>query len=281
MNTQINAKLVKVTPEIAMQLLSINVSNRPMNQKTVDYYSKQMKDGLWTLSGQTISVSDKNTLLDGQHRCAAVIKSGCTINFLISYGVPYESFLNYDMLRTRGLSDVFAIENINNYVGISSILTKYNALKLNQLGTMGFNTYNDGGGIDKRIKFSTHQMLNLYNDNKILLQEIYTLSAQCYKKIKFYSKSQLGAIMFYLIKDKLHNEEIVYSFFRQLIFNENVQNSSIYNLREKLIAGNIGNYKMVGRLKYIYLVKCWNAYVKGKEIKSYVFGQSELMPTFI
>jgi len=41
------------------------------------------------------------------------------------------------------------------------------------------------------------------------------------------------------------------------------------------------NYQLVGRLRYIFLVKCWNAYILGKEIKLYKYDDSELMPTFI
>ena len=43
----------------------------------------------------------------------------------------------------------------------------------------------------------------------------------------------------------------------------------------------MGQFQMIPKLKYIYLVKCWNAYVKGKEIKTYSFAENELMPEFL
>ena len=281
MNKELFTKMVLITPESAKELLKLNVSNRPLNQVTVDWYAKQMTNGQWTISGQTISISDKNTLIDGQHRLAAVVKSGKEIMFNVAYNVPFQSFVNYDSVRSRGLCDVFAIENILNYKSISAIISKYNALSLGQIAYLGFGSSNQSGGIKKRVKFTNIEALNLYNSKKELFQEIQHISDRCYGRIKLFPASQVGAFMYYLIVDKKHNKEKVFSFFTQLFFNENVENKSIYNLREKLINGSIGQFRMVPKLKYIYLVKCWNAYIKGKEIKIYSFSENELMPEFI
>ena len=275
-----------ITPEFAKELMRLNVSNRPLNQKTVNWYARQMKNNQWTVSGQTISISDKNTLIDGQHRLAAVILSGKTIQFNVAYNVPFESFVNYDSLRTRGVLDVFAIENVANYNRVSSIISKYNALCNNSISSAGFGTViheksSGGGGVDKNKKMTNIEALKLYNSDKELFQEIAMFSQKCYKKIKLFSHSQVGGIIYYLIKDKKYKKEIVFSFFEQLFFNENVENMSIYNLREKLISGSVGNFQMLPRLKYVFLVKCWNAFVRGKEIKTYSFSQNETIPEFI
>jgi len=274
-------KTKKMETKIFTKLIKLNVSNRPLNSKTVDWYAKQMAAGEWTLSGQTISISDLNTLLDGQHRLAAVIKSNCCIMFNVAYNVPYESFVNYDNMRSRGLGDVFAVENIPNYKSIAAILSKYNALKNGNEANMGFsnNTNNHGSGF-KNIKFTNSEALKLYNANKDLIQRIYLISDRCYCKIKLFTRSQVGAIIYYLIQDLHHDKNKVFSFFQQLFFNENVENKSIYYLREKLINGSIGNFRMVSRLRYIYLIKCWNAYIIGKEIKNYSFNDSDVMQTF-
>ena len=240
-----------------------------------------MTNGQWTISGQTISISDKNTLLDGQHRLAALVKSGKEITFNIAYNVPFQSFVNYDSVRSRGLCDVFAIENILNYKSISAIISKYNALSLGHISYLGFGSYNKSGGVKKKIKFTNIEALDLYNSKKELFQEIHHASDRCYGRIKLFPSSQIGAFMYYLIVDKKHNKEKVFSFFTQLFFNENVENKSIYNLREKLINGSIGQFVMVSKLKYIYLVKCWNAFVVGKEIKIYTFNDSDVLPSFL
>lgn len=281
MKKELFTKMVLITPESAKELLKLNVSNRPLNRVTVDWYAKQMTNGQWTISGQTISISDKNTLIDGQHRLEAVVKSGKEIMFNVAYNVPFQSFVNYDSVRSRGLCDVFAIENILNYKSISAIISKYNALSLGQICYFGFGKSNQSGGVKKNIKFTNIEALDLYNSKKELFQEIHHVSDRCYGRIKLFPVSQIGAFMYYLIVDKKHNKEKVFSFFTQLFFNENVENKSIYYLREKLINGSIGQFVMVPKLKYIYLVKCWNAFVVGKEIKIYMFKDSDVLPSFL
>ena len=100
MEKQLITKMVLITPEIAREMLKLNVSNRPLNRVTVNWYAQQMLNGHWTISGQTISISDRNTLMDGQHRLQAVVQSGCDVMFNVAYNVPFESFVNYDILRT-------------------------------------------------------------------------------------------------------------------------------------------------------------------------------------
>lgn len=273
-----------ITPERAKELLLKNSSNRPLNKATVNWYSRQMLAGQWTLSGQTISISSDNRLIDGQHRLFAVVQSGVSIYFNIAYNVPFESFVNYDSLRARGVRDVFAISDIKNYSNVSAIITKYISIRASNLAYAGFgDTHGSTGGISKKdkIKLSNAEYLELYYSNEKLFDEIVKRSDNYYSQIRLFTPSQIGAIMYYLIHDKKHNREKVYSFFRQLFYNEYVENKSIYNLREKLIKGSIGNYKMVPRLKYIFLVKCWNAFVLGKEIKTYSFSDGETTPTFI
>jgi len=50
--------------------------------------------------------------------------------------------------------------------------------------------------------------------------------------------------MAFMIIIKKHNKENVYSFFRQLFFNENIENITITTLKEKLINNAIGKYKL-------------------------------------
>ncbi len=276
--------MVLVTPAIAVELLKKNSSNRPLNELTVKWYANQMAKNQWTLSGQTISISDDGRLIDGQHRLKAIVESGKSIYFNISYNVPFESFINYDSLRARGVKDAFAISEIPNYTNSAATISRYVALKNDSISHAGFgNTLSNSPSISKKdkIRLTNKEYLDFYNNNKLLFDEVVKFSESCYGKIRLFSQSQIGAIILLLIIDKRHNKERVYSFFRQLFFNISVENKSIYNLREKLIQGNLGNYKMVPRLKYIFLIKCWNAFVIGKEIKVYSFSDSETMPTFI
>lgn len=80
-----------VTPEWAAAILEKHNQRvvdgksrqRPLSEKTVAQYSADMKAGNWGVTGQGISFDEESNLLDGQHRLAAVIKSGVSIQMII------------------------------------------------------------------------------------------------------------------------------------------------------------------------------------------------------
>jgi len=86
---KIEAKLVDVTPAMASRWLNNhNTHNRPLYQKVVDSYALDMKRGYWALNHQGICFSEEGVLLDGQHRLAAIIKSGVTIPLYVTRNMP-------------------------------------------------------------------------------------------------------------------------------------------------------------------------------------------------
>ena len=88
--------------------------------------------------------------------------------------------------------------------------------------------------------------------------------------------------MSYLILEKKHNEDKVYSFFNQLFGIDAIENTSISYLRDKLLQNISGQYKMTPQLQRALIVKAWNDYVKGTEHKVLTWNpDKELMPEFI
>ena len=277
---KIYTKNVLVTPEYAKRLLEKNIANRPLGKTIVDWYAYQMKLGQWTVSGQTISISDKDELIDGQHRLHAIIKSGVSLWFTIAYNVPSGSFINYDNLKSRSAKDALAIEKIPNSTNIATMINAYNSIVVNSLSSLGFGfiigEMSTRGGLRKdKSRFTNKEVLDLYHSNSDLWQEVYKNAASFYKSKPIFKISQLGSIMYYLINDKMHDKAKVFEFFRQLHTNENVTNKTIFYLREKLIDDAMSQYKMIPRMKYVFLVKTWNAYVAGKEFKQFKYSEDD------
>lgn len=127
MREGIEVKKVNVTPELAQRwLLQHNTHNRPLYEKVVDRYALDMKRGDWVLNHQGICFDDEGTLIDGQHRLHAVIRSGQIVNFYIFRNMPKIQGENgggivtqntIDMNKTRGIGDQlhlsYGIENAN------------------------------------------------------------------------------------------------------------------------------------------------------------------------
>jgi hypothetical protein len=83
-----------ITPKFAGDILAKhNGKNRKISERIVDKYANDMKVGAWGITHQGIAFDTEGDLLDGQHRLAAIIKSGKTIKMLVTTGLD-KSFKN-------------------------------------------------------------------------------------------------------------------------------------------------------------------------------------------
>ena len=86
-----------VTPELAAVYLEKNVSNRKLSRGQVLLISKQMQEGKWKKTGDTIKFSVTGRLLDGQHRLSAIVDSGVSQFLMVARGLDSNAF---DVLDT-------------------------------------------------------------------------------------------------------------------------------------------------------------------------------------
>ena len=103
---KIKSRVIDLTPEVATALLGQNTSNRNISPIWVTFLAKTITRGEWQLNGQPLVVSDKGDLLDGQHRCLAVIKAGVAIQVLLVEGAAADSFATMDHNKSRSYANV-------------------------------------------------------------------------------------------------------------------------------------------------------------------------------
>jgi len=95
----------KVTPAKAREWLERNnTRNRNLRPHKVALYADQMTRGQWLMAGDPIRFDSDGTLLDGQHRLAAVVESGKAQYFIIVMGLDPRTFgvMDIGMARTPG-----------------------------------------------------------------------------------------------------------------------------------------------------------------------------------
>jgi hypothetical protein len=122
-----------VTPEWAQQILTRHdeaiaagkFRQRPLNPNTVRQYAVDMKAGNWALTGQGISFDTEGNLLDGQHRVAAVIAAGISVQMLVMWDLEQENdgvkTINlFDIGKKRNVSQQLKINGMSYYSEISS-----------------------------------------------------------------------------------------------------------------------------------------------------------------
>jgi hypothetical protein len=106
---------IKVTPEIAAEWLEkYNTKNRNMRPLHVAKIAQDIVDGRWFLNGATIVIGTDNTLLDGQHRLAAIVKSKTPVDMIVVTGVLSNSKPTIDGNIPRKANDILSLDGYAN-----------------------------------------------------------------------------------------------------------------------------------------------------------------------
>lgn len=79
--------IMLLTVEIAQALLSVNVGNRRCRNKHAGRLAAEITNDRWKLNFSAIIIDSIGHLLDGQHRCEAVIRTGIAVRTLVIIGV--------------------------------------------------------------------------------------------------------------------------------------------------------------------------------------------------
>ena len=93
-----------ISPETATEMLASNTNNRHMNHKLVSKYAEAMSRGRWLDTGEAIKFSEDGTLLDGQHRLAACVRSGVSVRMLVVSGIERPAQVVMDSGASRSLA---------------------------------------------------------------------------------------------------------------------------------------------------------------------------------
>lgn len=81
----------------------------------------EIKTGKFRENGETIILTDTGRMLDGQHRCRAVILAARSITTYVVFGVPESAFASLDQGLSRNGADLAALLGFKNYHTIASV----------------------------------------------------------------------------------------------------------------------------------------------------------------
>lgn len=123
-----------ITPDLARQMLTANIDNRPLNKSRVRRLANEMSAGRFVLTHQGIAFDETGRLVDGQHRLHAIIEAGRSIQMLVTLGLPpsalddehgaVHAFEVIDQSGTRSAADILSIDdpsmkNTTRHVGVA------------------------------------------------------------------------------------------------------------------------------------------------------------------
>lgn len=97
------AVIETITPDRASELLRLNTGNfRRLDSHRVARFAKSLISGKWDFNGESIKVNGSQ-LLDGQHRLAAIVKSGVPMKTVVVYDVDSDA-RNVDRGKPRTIA---------------------------------------------------------------------------------------------------------------------------------------------------------------------------------
>lgn len=110
MSSKITTEWMLVTPELAQAWLNLhNKKNRNVRERVVEVYARDMIQGRWKETGDSIRFDWNGVLLDGQHRLHAVILSGHSTRFLVLRGLEPEVQDAIDIGVPRTVADALML----------------------------------------------------------------------------------------------------------------------------------------------------------------------------
>ena len=104
--SSVQCTVENITPAKAAEYLKHNTDNyRKLKRPLVNNYMDDILNGRWEFNGESIVFDENGVLKDGQHRLAAIYKSGKTLPMVVVRGIKPEVKI-YDMGGRRTNTDI-------------------------------------------------------------------------------------------------------------------------------------------------------------------------------
>ena len=243
------ATIEYITPEKAQRMLKDNEHNRTLSEAATEKYAQAMIRGRWIENGAPICFSG-DTLLDGQHRLSALIKSGISRHFVVVSGLEKSAFTSFDTGKSRSLSDVLSIQKQENEKTLAMTIRQHF-------------TFTATGGFDmsKAQKQFTHAEYLDYNELHPQIKKSVLFVCSFPRRQKALMAPGPTSCLHALFSDR--DSFLADEFIRKFHTGENItEEDPIYRLREKFIEAqtcNNAKFRLTPDEKSVSMILAWNA----------------------
>lgn len=243
----ITSRVEILTPKRAQELLDTMGPNRNLKLQHVRNLCDAIIAGEWALNGESIKIGRSGRMIDGQHRCTAVVETGISIRTLVTYGVPDQTFPSIDGGRPRTNGDVLSVDKMSQPSLVAAALG-------------WLNRYLNG-----KIRHAGHCSLSHTHTVKMLTEHPGIVESVPFgRKVKRLMPGSIATFLHYWFS--MTDQELADRFFNQLATGDGISQgdpdtSGIFALRRRLedSAMKMSKQKLTPVYVYALTVKAWNA----------------------
>lgn len=262
-----------IGPKEAAKYLERNVSNRPLRKRAVQVYGEVMQRGGWKFTPEAIYFDEQGNLLNGQHRLHAVIASGTTQRFTVVRGVDRDLFAVIDGGVKRSDSDRLHDAGVPDSTTMSVAL-KYLILykRCPEIRWAG-----GGHGVINKLVTAEEMMKVAYEigDEALSAASLIGRRARA-REVKLNGHSAATAYLLMLEVDK--NGERLEAFWHGVLTGEGLAASDPRLILRNWALGTVGKGNYRGQYALLAILKAWNAYIRGQQIRKIRWADGEAMP---
>lgn len=264
-----HAICVTVDPSLAAALLEHNPTswNRKLSPPAVEKWSEAMKRGEWALNGETVIVADTGELNDGQHRLEACIKSGCSFQTLMVFGIARDTRATLDQGKRRQMTDelyMAGYTNVSTRLGAATVAIGYLTKEVSILG---------------HGRASVNQVLAFLADHPDLLDHA-TTANRIQSNFKVSQATMAG--LHYLFA--MRNKDAAELFMTSVAYSLNIKEVSDPRARlaQRLRDHGLGRHRMTRPEMVAITIKAWNHWTRGESCAPLTWramGMTEQLPS--
>lgn len=246
----IHTAIERITPELAAIYLGSNTNNRNMRKKHVSRLADDIINHRWQMNGAAIIFNGDGTLLDGQHRLAAIVEAGLAVDMLVVRGVHTSAMETIDSNIARSASDVAKLNGFHNTSHLTACVRMLYAVKR---GTT-------------KSSLSTPAIMDILRRHPHISDAV----SACNPLPRSVSHSVVGAWYYmarYMAKHPAADEAMNVLVSGKPFYLEGYD--PVHSLRERMLRESTNVLSTQnGRLRMLWtMIGVWNAFIEGESIQ--------------
>lgn len=115
------SRTVLLDPPTAKAWLESQERNRSVKERKIEQFAAAIRRGEWRFNAQTIGFDKAGKMIDGQHRCHAVIRANKTVTVLVAWGLDADAQDTMDVGTARSFKDALQMRGVKNSADVASV----------------------------------------------------------------------------------------------------------------------------------------------------------------